>query len=170
MIFAATYADFLSQMVPGLLAVAFALASWISAQKAASLGQENKDKLAEVGKQFDGRLTQLLAETEKAQRALGITEGQDKERVVQRDDLATVSRQAREIVELAALKATELLKHAATLAPPVAMVASEAHIPAVLAVPAVMTTDGAVEPAGKILPPTPPEPPGELGIRKVRES
>jgi len=153
-------------LVPSIATLIFAVAGWINAQKAAvqaaaakDLGEENKEKLIQVGKQFDGRLTQLLAETEKAQRALGVTEGQDKERGIQREDLVEVSRQARDLVELAAIKATELLENAAGHC--------RAPLPAVLAVPAVVTPDGTVEVAQHA---QPDEPEGEKTVRKVRPS
>ena len=152
-------------MVPSIATLIFAIAGWINAQRAViqatsakDLGEQNKEKLIQVGKQFDGRLTQLLAETEKAQRALGVTEGQDKERGIQREDLVEVSKQARELVELAAVKATELLEGAAGHC--------RAPLPAVLAVPAVVTSDGSVEVASHAA----VEPEGETIVRKARPS
>lgn len=89
-----------------------ATAAAAQAATAAQIAEENKRKLAEVGKQFDGRLSQLLMETEKAQRALGIIEGGDKERAI----AGEASQQAKEIVEVAAIRATEVLNRAAALA------------------------------------------------------
>ncbi len=85
-------------IAPSIGALIFAIAGYIKSQTAASLAVENKDTLELVRKQFDGRLSELLRKAEIAQRALGITEGQDKERSIQANNLNHAGIAARKVV------------------------------------------------------------------------
>ncbi len=91
-------AAFWMLLAPSIGALIFAVAGFIKAQTAATLGVENKDSLEVVRKQFDGRLSQLMEKAELAQRALGVTEGQDKERGIQAGHLGMASIAARKVV------------------------------------------------------------------------
>lgn len=104
----ANNAAFWMLLAPSIGALIFAVAGYIKAQTAAELGIENKSTLETVRKQFDGRLSELLEKAETAQRALGITEGQDKERSLQSQSLTHAGLAARKVVsdalEIAILK------------------------------------------------------------------
>jgi hypothetical protein len=116
--------DFWILMAPAFGALICSVASWITslangrkatrsvqaAEKAVNLGEENRERLHEVSKQFDGRLSQLLERAEAAQRALGITEGRDQERGIHRGESALAAEHARELVALAAERALEILR------------------------------------------------------------
>jgi hypothetical protein len=109
--------DFWILLAPALGALICSVASWITslangrkANRAVGLAVENRERLHEVSKQFDGRLSQLLERAEVAQRALGITEGRDQERGYHKGESAIAAEHARELVALAAERALELLR------------------------------------------------------------
>lgn len=111
------YAAPLSTLIIAIAGCIGAFGSWITsktgakdAKDAKALAVQNKETLATVQKQFDGRLSELLQKAELAQRALGITEGQDKEREIQAGHLGLAGTAARKVVSDALEIAIEKLE------------------------------------------------------------